>query len=113
MSQMLVLLLSDNERAEEVCELWISLGLRGVTVLHGARARKSDESASMDDLPLFPSIRDFVEREEQPALSLVGLADDDALVDEAVEKSSGLLSAPSKAGGPLLLVLPVTRIVEL
>ncbi len=113
MNQLLVLILQDVDRTEEVLEAWRASGLGEITVVQSAGWRGYTDTTTKDDIPLFPSMKDMVELEEAPSMILLALDDDETIIDSAIQRTKDALH---NSGGPhrgRMLVLPVTKVIEI
>lgn len=60
---LLVLVLYNPDRLGELMAAWEGAGARGVTVLDSAGSQRRKKGDRRDDVPLFPSLRNFLEGE--------------------------------------------------
>lgn len=108
MAELIVLVLDDPDKTEDVLAAWVAVGVSGVTILDSAGLRhKLGRRGLRDDLPLFPSLEDLLRSREEPHRTLFAVVPDgfdrDALV-AATEEITGALDEPDTG---ILFVIPV------
>lgn len=111
MPNMVVVVMSNVEKCEEVLDAWEKLGVSGVTILESLGAHKIHQVRAMrDDLPLIPSLRHLLEGEEYHHRTAFVVLDDDfdldALIKATEQAVGGDFDAPDTG---ILFVVPVTR----
>jgi hypothetical protein len=111
MPEIVVLVLNDVKKLEDVLTVWLQTGVPGVTTLDSTGLRQEmGMRAFRDDLPLFPTMEDLLEGNEEHSRTLFAVVPDgfaiDALV-EATEQVTGKLDAPNTG---ILFTLPVGRV---
>lgn len=108
---MILFVLHDPEKLEDVLVAWQDAGVTRATVLWsaGLRSMRHDE-ALREDTPLIPSLEDFYPDADRMNRTIFAvLPDDSSLIDAVVaatESVVGPLEAPETG---LLVVLPVLR----
>ncbi len=107
---LVLFVLHDPERANEVLDAWDSCGISGATILASAgMGRLRGKKALREDFPIIPSLSDLFEHEEVLNRTFITIVKNEALVDkliEATEKVIGNLNLPNTG---ILAVLPVLR----
>jgi len=108
---MVVVVMSNIQRCEDVLDAWEKLGVSGVTILESLGAHKVQQMHAMrDDLPLIPSLRHLLEGEEYHHRTAFAVLDDDfdldGLIRATEEAVGGDFDAPDTG---ILFVVPVTR----
>ncbi len=108
---MILFVLHDPEKLEDVLAAWQDAGVTRATVLWSAGLRSmSRDEGLRDDTPLIPSLEDFYPDADRMNRTIFAvLPDDNSLVDAVVaatESVVGPLEAPETG---LLVVLPVLR----
>ena len=111
MPNMVVVVMSDVQRCEDVLDAWQKFGVTGVTILESLGAHKAQQVRAMrDDLPLLPSLRHLMEGEEYHHRTAFVVLDDDFDLDGLIEATEqavgGDFDAPDTG---ILFVVPVTR----
>ena len=111
MPNMIVVVMSDVQRCEDVLDAWQKFGVTGVTILESLGAHKVQQARAMrDDLPLIPSLRHLLEGEEYHHRTAFVVLDDDFDLDGLIEATEqavgGDFDAPDTG---ILFVVPVAR----
>src|SRR5687767_15525786 len=82
---LILLVLNDPDRLEDLLIAWEEIGVQGATVLFSTglgRIRELD--GWRDDMPLIPSLRDFYELPENMNRTILTIVKDEAQVDAVV-----------------------------
>jgi hypothetical protein len=107
---LILLVLNDPDRLEDLLIAWEEQGVQGVTVLFSTglgRIRQLD--GWRDDMPLMPSLRDFYEVPENMNRTIFTTVDDEAKVDAILAATKSVIGDLDDQGTGLLLILPVMR----
>ncbi len=110
MPELIVMVLDDREKADEVLNAWLAAGVPGVTILDSyGLGHHIAKRGARDDLPLFPSLESLLRTREEPHRTLFAVVPDgfdvEALV-AATEKITRPLNEPDTG---ILFVVPVTQ----
>jgi hypothetical protein len=110
MAELVVFVLHDPSKLEEVLATWLTLGVPGVTTLDSAGLRQQMGKRPLrDDLPLFPTLGDLLQSAEEQQRTLLAVVPDGFDVDglvAATEQITGVLDAPNTG---ILFTVPVGR----
>ncbi len=108
---MVLFVLHDPEKLQEVLAAWEDCGISGATVLYSTGlGRIRDNEGLRDDIPLIPSVSDFFSHPEHHGRTIFTILDDDSIIPgliAATEQVVGDLSEPNRG---ILAVLPVSQI---
>ena len=113
MYQMILFVLDEIEKSSEILDAWELVGVRGVTILDSTGLGRARKISYRDDIPLLPSLLDFVQERQEHHLTFFTVVENEALVDQVIaetERIMGNLSQPNKGA---LFVLPVSRAIGL
>jgi hypothetical protein len=110
MPELIMLVLDDPDKTGDVLTAWLAVGVSGITLLDSTGlAHHLDKLGPRADVPLFPSLRNFLQPRETPHRTLLTTVPDgfdvEALV-AATEAITGTLDEPETG---ILLVLPVRQ----
>ncbi len=108
MPVLLVAIIDDISRIWEVLDEWERLGVSGATILDSGGLRRMQ--SLRDDLPLFPSVRDLLEKSEAHHRTIMSVLEDTVDVEavvRATEKIVGPLDSPHTG---ILFTLPVLKV---
>jgi nitrogen regulatory protein PII len=107
---LILLVLSDPDRLEDLLIAWEENGVQGATVLFSTglgRIRELD--GWRDDMPLIPSLRDFYEVPENMNRTIFTIVKDEAQVDAVVAATKTVIGDLDESKTGLMFVLPVIR----
>ena len=111
MAELVVLVLDNPDRAEDVLTAWLEVGISGATILDSAGLRYKIGRRNMrDDLPLIPSLRDLLQGREEPHCTLFAVVPDGFDLDGLVAATEGITGPLEEPDTGILFVIPVTRV---
>lgn len=108
---LVVLVLANPEMLQDVLCAWDSAGAPEVTVLESTGLARINALFGCDDLPLFPSLRIFLEHRESMHNTIFSVLDSDALVDTLIAATQSVVGDLSQPGRGILFVVPLSRVV--
>lgn len=106
---LILLILQDISKLEAVLDAWEKTGVKGITILRSLGLANARRNGLREDIPLIPSLEDFISRDEDFNRTLFTVTDSQELIDRviaATEKITGDLDQPNSG---MLVVLPVLR----
>lgn len=106
---MILFVLQDISKLEEILLAWEKVGVKGITIMRSLGMAHAKRHGLREDIPIFPSLDDFISRDEDFNRTLFTVVDDDAMIDRIIavtETVTGDLDDPNTG---LLIVLPVVR----
>lgn len=110
LSELVVLVLNDPGKTEDVLAAWLATGVSGATILDSrGLSHQVSRHRLRDDLPLFPSLEDLLRSREEPHRTLFAVVPDGFDVEAlaaATEKITGTLEEPNTG---ILFTIPVIR----
>src|SRR5688500_4288870 len=107
---LILFVLNDPDRLEDLLIAWEENGVQGATVLFSTGLGRIRELGGWrDDMPLIPSLRDFYERPENLNRTLFTIVKDETQVDAIVNATKKVVGDLDESKTGLLLVLPVAR----
>ena len=107
---LVLLVLNDPDKLEELLIAWEENGVQGATVLFSTglgRIRQMD--TRRDDMPLIPSLRDFYEIPENMNRTIFTIVKNEAQVEAIVAATKKVVGELDEMETGLLLVLPVAQ----
>jgi hypothetical protein len=111
---MVLFVLHDAEKLQDVLNAWDEVGIHGATVLFSTGiGRIRQNQALRDDLPMMPSLDDFYPTPENLGRTIFTILDDDSLIEkivQATERVVGNLNEPDRG---ILTILPTKGIYGL
>jgi hypothetical protein len=110
----MVLLIVDNvDQCYPVLDAWEALKVGGITILESTGLGRVRKLAPRDDLPLMPSLLNFLKGREERHRTLFTVVDSEERVDQLIEATQKILGDLNNADNGFLLVLPVSRVIGL
>lgn len=111
MAELVVFVLNDLGKLEDVLAAWLALGVPGITTLDSTGLRQElGKRAYRDDLPLFPSLADLLEGDQEHSRTIFAVVPDGFDIEKlvaATEPITGKLEAPDTG---ILFTIPVARV---
>ncbi len=111
---LILFVLHDPEKLVPLLNAWTKAGVSGATVFFSTGLGRIHRSMALrDDLPLMPSLEDFLPQPERLSRTIFTMVDEEGLVEKVVaatEEVVGNLSEPDRG---LLMVLPVSQVYGL
>jgi len=108
--QLVVLVVHDPTKADEVGQAWIEAGVTGLTLMDSAGwTTRAEAHGVPDDLPLFPSMRRLMRGDEEASRLLFSVVGDDFELDRLIEASERVLGPLAAPDSGILFVIPVTH----
>jgi len=114
MPQLIVFVVDNPEKTDEVVDVWMSLGVPGVTIFDSSGIGRATSKGNMlDDMPLMPSLSSLLRSSrEAPHCTLFAVVPDDFNVDalaQATQKITGEFDEPNTG---ILFTVPISRVWE-
>jgi len=112
---LVLFVLFDAAKLNEVLSAWEDCGVPGVTVLYNTGIGAIRQSQGLrDDLPIMPSIRDFLEDTEyHHGRTLFTILPDDSLVPALVQAAEKIVGDLNQPNNGILAVLPLAQVYGL
>lgn len=109
MINLLVLVLNDISKGEEVLERWEAGGVKGVTIFESMGLSHLREHAMRDDVPLMPSLQSLLEAGLINHRTLFAVIDDDATLERAIAEAQAVVGDFDEPHTGIMFVVPVAR----
>lgn len=107
---LIMLILNDAERCQDILDAWDQAGAPGVTILRSTGlGRVRTKLGLKDDVPLMPSLEDFFQSEENLHRTLIAIVRGQSLVDQIVQATQAVLGDLNQPNTGILVVLPVLQ----
>jgi nitrogen regulatory protein P-II 1 len=112
--KLILFVLHDPEKLKDLLNAWKEAGASGATVLFSTgMGRIHQMDALRDDLPLMPSLEDFLPTFETLSRTLFTMIEDEAVVEQVVAATQRVVGDLCEPGRGLLMILPVERVLGL
>ncbi len=103
--KIILFVLNDPGKLQDLLNAWREEGVNGATVLLSTgMGRLHQLTALRDDLPLMPSLSDFYEESEKLSRTIFTVINDD-LVDRSIAVTGQIVGDLNKPGTGILMVL--------
>jgi hypothetical protein len=107
---LILFVLNDPDRLEDLLQTWEEEGVRGATVMFSTGlGRIRQQGGFRDDMPLIPSLSDFYAAPESMNRTIFTTVEDEAGVDAILAATRHVIGNLDDQGTGLMLVLPVAR----
>lgn len=106
---MILFVLQDISTLDEILTAWEKAGVKGITILRSLGMAKARRHGLRDDIPLIPSLDDFMDRDEDFNRTLFTVVDDDAMIDRIIAATESVTGDLDEPNSGLLVVLPIVR----
>jgi nitrogen regulatory protein P-II 1 len=111
---LILFVLHDPEKLREILEAWKAAGVSGATVLFSTGLGRLHRSGALgDDLPLIPSLEDFLPKVEHLSRTIFSMVEDDSIVEKVVAATIRVVGDLNQPDRGLLMVLPVSQVYGL
>jgi nitrogen regulatory protein P-II 1 len=110
MAEVVVMVLNDVEKLEDVLAAWLQLAVPGVTTIDSTGLRQEmGKRALRDDLPLFPNLGDLLEGNVDHSRTLFAVVPDGFVVEQLVEATEQIIGELNAPNTGILFTVPVGR----
>jgi nitrogen regulatory protein PII len=113
MGYLVVFVLDNPDRCQDVLNAWENVGAKGITILESTGIGRVRQVGIRDDIPLMPSLSDLFKGAETHNRTLFSVVDDLDLahaLDKAAQSIVGDLKKPNSG---LLFIAPLVEIYGL
>jgi nitrogen regulatory protein PII len=111
---MIILVLNNPDQCPFVLNAWAEAGAPGVTVLPSTGLGRIQAKMGLhDDVPLMPSLEDFLQEEEGTHRTLIVIVRERAIVDRIIHATQEILGDLNRPHIGILAVLPVLEVYGL
>lgn len=108
MPTMVVLVLDNVDRLEDVLAAWWEAGAPGITILESSGvARYFARHGVPDDLPIFPSLSSFMAHRETHHRTLFAVLPDGFVVERLFDATEAVLGSLSQPDNGIMFALPI------
>ena len=108
---MILFVLHDAEKLQQVLDAWEETGISGATILFSTGIGRIRESLALrDDLPIMPSLEDFYPSPESLGRTIFTITDDESLVEKIIHATESVVGDLNEPKRGILAVLPTLRI---
>lgn len=113
MSYLVVLIVDDPEDCPTVLDAWQEIGVSGATILPSTGLGRLVKGGLRDDMPLIPSLEDFLEVREEPHRTILSVVEEQSIVDQMVAAAQDVIGDLDEPHTGFLFVVPVIQALGL
>jgi nitrogen regulatory protein P-II 1 len=111
---LILFVLHDPGKLGDLLSAWKEAGVSGATVLFSTGLGRLRRTASLrEDLPLMPSLEDFLPKVERLSRTVFTIIDDEQVIARVVEATKGVVGDLTQPEQGLLIVVPVAQVYGL
>lgn len=110
MSNFMVMMVINNmDECTPILEAWEATGVGGITILESSGLGRVRQSSRWEDLPLMPSLSDFLKTPEHRHRTIFTVVDSEERVDKLVKATETIVGNLEEPDNGVIFVLPVFR----
>ena len=110
MPTMVILVLDNVDKLEDVLTAWWDAGSPGITILESSgAARYMGRAGARDDLPIFPSLSSLLAHREIHNRTLFTVLRDGADLDKLFDATEAVLGPLEKPNSGIMFALPIVQ----
>lgn len=111
MPELIVMVLDDPAKTEDVLQAWLDQGVTGTTILDSrGLLQEMCRRGARDDLPIIPSLSALMHCREEPHRTLFAIVPDGFDTESLVGETENVVGPLSTPGTGILFVVPVARV---
>jgi nitrogen regulatory protein P-II 1 len=107
---LIVFVLNDPGRCNDILDAWEGAGIRGITFLESSGLGRVRQAGLRDDLPLIPSLSDLFMQAETHHRTLFTVVKDQNQIDAIVNATQEVIGDLEQENTGLLFVVPVSQV---
>jgi hypothetical protein len=112
--KLILFVLHDAEKLRPLLAAWKGAGVSGATVLLSTGLGRIDQSKGLrEDIPLMPSLEDFLPQPERLSRTLFTMIEDEDVVEKVIAATQDVVGDLCVPDRGLLMVLPVSQVYGL
>ena len=113
MSFLVVMIVDDPDDCPAILDAWEAMGVSGVTILESSGLGHLRKLGMHEDMPLLPSLSDFLEQDEIPHRMLLSVVKDQEMVDKMIRVVQDIAGDLDQPNSGFLFVVPVVQAIGL
>jgi nitrogen regulatory protein P-II 1 len=111
---MIMFVLNDPNRCQEILDAWETAGASGITILPSTGlGRVRRKMGLSEDVPLMPSLEDFFQLEENLHRTIITVSRDRAVIDRVIQSTQAVVGDLNEPDTGILMVLPLLEVYGL
>lgn len=109
MNYMVMLILHRVDECTNILDAWDAEGVGGITILESSGMGRERRIKTERDIPLIPSLSDFLRTPEDRHRTIFTVVENEAWVDRLIEVTEKILGNMENPKNGVIFVLPVAR----
>ena len=106
---MILFILNNMDECAPVLDAWEETGVGGITILESSGLGRVRKSEIPNDLPLMPSLSDFLKTPEHRHRTIFTVVDSQEHVDKLIKATESIVGNLEGADNGVIFVLPVLQ----
>jgi nitrogen regulatory protein PII len=107
---LVVFILNDPDRGNDLLDAWEAAGVRRITILESSGLGRVRQAGMRDDLPLIPSLSDLFKHSETHHRTFLAVVKDQNQIDTIVNATQEAIGDLEQENTGLLFVVPVSQV---
>ncbi len=110
MSNFMVMMVINNmDECTSILDAWEATGVGGITILESSGMGRVRQSNILRDIPLMPSLSDFLKAPEQRHRTIFAVVDSQERVDQLIAATESIVGDLEQPDNGVVFVLPVVQ----
>jgi nitrogen regulatory protein PII len=109
MSYLVVLIVDNPDDCPHILDRWSESGVTGATILESTGMGRILRAGLRDDIPLLPSLADFLDGRDEPHRTVLSVVEDQETVDKMVAAAQKIIGDLDDPHTGFLFVVPVVQ----
>lgn len=110
---LILFVLDDPDKLQDLLEAWEKAGSGGATVLVSTGMGRIRNNTIRDDIPLMPGLDDFYKRIEEFHRTLFTVVKDDSTLEKIVAATQDVVGDLNRPNTGILVVMPAAQVYGL
>lgn len=110
---LVIFILHNVDLLDDILNAWEAVGISGATVLRSYGLGRVRKIGLREDLPIFPSLENMLESEEEFSRTLITIVESRPTVDKVVAATTSITGDLNLPDTGILAVLPVEQVYGL
>lgn len=113
MYYMVILIVDDPDRCNDVLDAWEAAGARGVTILESTGLARMKKAANRDDMPLIPTMARLLSVREERHRTLFSVVQGEEMVKKLADAAQNVVGDLSQPNTGFMFSVPVGHVFGL
>lgn len=109
MSYLVGIVVDDVEDLPLILDAWEALGVKGATIFESTGMGRVKKQGLRDDIPLMPTLANFLEVRSEPHQTIFAVVDDESIVDKMADSARHIIGDLDDPHTGFMFVVPVLK----